>query len=132
MLPFIFINCAAAPFIDDIIDGRKTYETRTRDTLRQFVGRRVLLAETGNGRPVVRCSAVITCAVPVDDRATWRKMRRSTRVPSGSRYDWQPGTRRKWLYGLSGVVACWPFVAPEGVRHGRVWMEYNNDGGALQ
>jgi len=130
MLPIIFINCAAAPFIDDIIYGHKTYETRTRDTLRQFVGRRALLAETGNGRPVVRCSAVITCAVPVDDRTTWRKMRRSTRVPSGSLYDWQPGTRRKWLYGLSGVIACWPFVAPEGVRHGRVWMEYIEKEGA--
>ena len=37
MLPIIFINCAAAPFIDDIIDGRKTYETRTRDTLRYML-----------------------------------------------------------------------------------------------
>ena len=125
MLPIIFINCTAAPFIDYIIDGRKTYETRSHDTLRQFVGRRVLLAETGRGRPVVRCSAVITCAVPVDDRTTWDTMRCSTCVPSRSRYDWQPATRRKWLYGLSGVVACWPFTAPEGVRHGRVSMEYN-------
>ena len=127
MLPIVFINCAAAPFIDDIIDGRKTYETRTRDTLRQFVGRRVLLAETGNGRPVVRCSAVITCAGPVADRATWQKMRCCTCVPSGSRYDWQPGTHRKWLYGLSSVVPCFPFIPHEDVRHGRVWMEYNNN-----
>lgn len=125
MVPVVFINCSSAPFIDDIINGRKTYETRTRDTLRALVGRRVLLAETGhNGRPVVRCSAVITCSAQIDDRETWRKLRRFTRVPSGSRYDWKPGTRRKFVYGLSGVVPCWPFIPPEGVRHGRVWMEY--------
>lgn len=126
MTPVVFINCQEQPFLDDIMSWRKTYETRSRNTLGALVGQRVLLAETGHGRPVVRCSAIIRCAVPVSDRKTWNAMRKATRVPRGSKYDWKPGTRRKWLYMLDNVAYCIPFHPEEGVRHGRTWMEYDN------
>ena len=127
MIPVVFINCRSVPYLDMIIDGQKTIETRTRDTLRNMVGRRVLLAETGNGKPVVRCSAVIRSARPIYDRKIWNSLRRKHRVPEGGQHDWKPETKVKYCYDIVGVVACWPFTPPEDVRHGRVWMEYNNE-----
>jgi len=126
MFPVVFINCRRYPFVDWIIDRRKLDETRTRDMLGALVGRRVLLAETGRDRPVVRCSAVIRSVTVVRSRDDWDRLRSRHRVPAGSAYDWTPDTKVKYLYTLSGVVACHPFTPPEGVRHGRVWMEYNN------
>lgn len=124
MIPVVFINCRLFPFIAWILAGRKLYETRTRNTLRALVGQRVFLAETGRGgRPVIRASAVITEAFPVDNRKSWNKLRRHTMVMKGSVYDWNDSTRRKWLYKLDDVQPVNPFVPPEGVRHGRVWME---------
>lgn len=129
MIPIVYINCSAAPFISDIIGGKKVYETRSRDTLRVFIGRRVLLAETGkHGRPVVRCSAVIDNAITCD-RGAFQRLRHLHRVPRGSAYDWKPETKKKVLYRLVDVQPVTPFPAPEGVRHGRVWMEYENNGG---
>ena len=126
MTPIIFINSKNTPFVDQILSGRKRYETRTRNTLRQFIGHRVLLAETGNGRPVVRCTAVITEVIEVISQWEWiHTYRKHTGIRSGSRYDWQPDTKVKYLYRLAGVVACHPFTPPEDIRHGRVWMEYN-------
>lgn len=124
MTPVLFINCSRVPFLDLIMSRRKTFETRTRDTLRALVGQRVYLAETGNGRPTVRCSAVIRPPVVVCDRHTWDVMRKSTCVGVGSPYDWKPDTKAKYLYPISAVVPCDPFTPPDGTRHGRVWMEY--------
>jgi len=129
MTPVIFINCKDHPYVDEIIAGAKTYETRTRNTLRSLLtwslGERVLIAETGHGSPVVRCSAVIDHfgAVYTEDR--WNDLRKVHCVPGGSKYDWTQDTKVKWLYHLSDVQPVAPFV-PEGRRHGRVWMEYDD------
>ena len=68
MIPVLFINCSGEPFVDWIIDGLKQFETRTRNTLKTLLswalGRRILIAETGHGRPLVRCSAVIDHGAP--------------------------------------------------------------------
>lgn len=125
MIPVVFINCTVVPFLAGIISGRKTFETRTRDMLRSLVGRRVYLAETGRGRPVVRCSAVLCPALKITDKKTWSGLRSRTRVPRGSQYDWTQKTTAKYCYNLLDVQPCSPFPVPEGVRHGRVWMEYN-------
>lgn len=127
MIPVVFINCTSAPFLDDIIAGHKTIETRARDTLRQFAGCRVLLAETGNGRPVVRASAVLRSGRPVYSRAVWDSLRLRHMVPVGNRYDWTPDTKVKYCYDLLDVRPCDPFTPPEGVRHGYVWMEYETE-----
>jgi len=120
----VFINCKTAPFIDLMMAGVKLDETRTRNTLRAVVGRRVFLAETGRrGGPLCRCSAVIGDPVIVRSREDWDRLRSRHCVPEGSRYDWTPDTKVKYLYPVYDVVPCWPFVPPEGVRHGYVWME---------
>lgn len=124
MIPVIFINCKEYPFMDDIISGRKWYETRTSDTLGRFVGQRVLFAETGNGRPVIRCSAFIRSAIEVTTPWRWEQYFRGLAcIPKGSKYDWQPDTTVKYCYYITDVEPVRPMHVPEGKRHGRVWME---------
>lgn len=128
MTPVIFINCSREPFIDWIISGGKQYETRTRNSLKSLMSwavcERILLAETGNGAPLVRCSAVIDCVIAVHSREEWEKYRQETVIPVNSQYDWKPGTKVKHLYHLSDVQEVTPFRLESGRRHGRVWMEY--------
>ena len=130
MIPVIFINCKDEPFVDAIIDGRKVYETRNRNSLRSLLfwalGQRILIAETGHGDPVVKCSAVIDKYGAVHDQHTWDYMREHRHaVPFGSKYDWKPNTKVKWLYHLKDVQPVVPFRLPSSCRrHGRVWAEY--------
>lgn len=126
MIPVIFINCKSAPFIDDIINGRKVFETRSVNSLRSLVGKRVLICQTGKGKSMVRCSARIVNAFPVSSFHEWDMFRYYTRVPVNSPFDWKPNTKTKWLYELSNVITeAVPFHPAAGVRHGRTWMEYN-------
>jgi hypothetical protein len=130
MIPVLFINCSGEPFVEEIMAHLKQYETRTRNTLKSLLswalGERILIAETGHGRPLVRCSAVIDQVVEVRDRKTWEEYLESTWIPLGSKYDWKPDTKVKYLYHLTDVrpVAA-PFRLPQSCRrHGRVWAEY--------
>lgn len=124
MTPIVFINCKKEPFVDDILCHLKEYETRNRNTLGRFLGQKIFLAETGKDRPVVKGSAVIDKIIAVYTRERWEEYLEQTWIPVGSSYDWQPGTKVKWLYSLAEVQTCDPFVPPEGRRYGRVWMEY--------
>lgn len=125
MTPVIFINCKVEPYIDDIMCHLKEYETRNRNTLGRFLGERVLLAETGSGAPLVRCSSVIDQIISVHTREAWEEYLGQTWVPVGSKHDWQPDTKVKWLYSLSDVRPVEPFRLPSSCRrHGRVWAEY--------
>lgn len=122
--PVVFINCKEQPFLDRIMNGTKVYETRTRNTLGNLLGERVLLAETGHGKPTVRCSARIECIISVHVPEYWERYRKYLGIDSGSRYDWHPDTRIKWLYRLTDVRQVEPFTPDLGRRHGRVWAEY--------
>ena len=125
MVPIVFINCSSAPYISDILNGLKLYETRSSNTLRAVIGQRVMLAETGHGAPIVRASAVICAPFIVYDSLTWDNYRGETCVPVGSKHDWNDDTKHKYLYRLKDVKPCGPFTVPAGgVRHGRVWTEY--------
>ena len=132
MTPVIFINCSREPFVNWIMDGLKQYETRTRNTLKSLLtwalGERVLIAETGHGAPVVRCSAVIDRYVAVYTREQWEEYLQYTWVPVGSEYDWKPDTKVKYLYHLTDVKPVDPFELPKSCRrHGRVWAEYREE-----
>ena len=121
----IFINCRKEPFVDDIMCYLKEYETRNRDTLHRFLGKRVLLAETGKGRPLVKCFATIDEIIEVYTREAWEEYLELTWVPIGSSYDWQPGQKKKVLYHMSDVKPVQhPFRLPcSARRHGRIWAE---------
>ena len=125
MIPIVFINCSSAPFIDKIMNRSKVYETRSRNTLRNLVGKRVLLAETGKGKPLVRCSVVIRCGFPVESFHEWDMFRDYTQVSPSSPFEWSETTKRKWLYELTDIRPVSPFVPADGIRHGRTWMEYH-------
>ena len=88
MIPVIFINCSDQPYVDAIMNGTKTYETRTRNTLKALLcwalGERVLIAETGKGAPVVRCSAVIDHFGSVYTEERWDSLRKVHCVPKDS------------------------------------------------
>lgn len=140
MTPVIFINCTVEPYVDDIMGKLKLYETRTRNTLGRFIGERVLFAETGRGRPLVKCSAVIDQVISVHTREAWEEYLQYTWIPVGSAHDWQPDTKVKWLYHLTDVKPVVPFrLGPDCRRHGRVWAElpdlynvdYQNTGGGV-
>lgn len=126
----LFVNCSRHPFIELMIGGLKLYETRTRHTLKSLLswadGERILLAETGRGDPLVRCSAVIDQVIAVHTQEEWEDYLQFTWIPVGSEYDWKPTTKVKYLYHLSDVLPlARPFRLPHGCRrHGRVWAEY--------
>ena len=125
MVPVVFINCSRFPFLFWIMSGLKLYETRTRNTLRALVGQRVYLARTGRGRPVVLCSVVIGDPIATRSRSAFAAFRKACCIAYRSQYDWQKSTKVKYLYPLLDVQPVpVPFTPPEGVRHGRVWMEY--------
>lgn len=126
MIPVLFINCSSFPFVDEIIKGNKIFETRSRDSLRFLVGKRVMICQTGTGKSLVRCSARIVNAFPVSSFHEWDMFRDYTIVPALGPYDWKHDTKVKWLYELSNVIIeSVPFHPAPGFRHGRVWMEYN-------
>ena len=128
MTSVIFINCKKEPFVDDIICYLKEYETRNRNTLGRFLGERILIAETGKGAPLVKCSAVIDECIEVYTREQWDEYLELTWVPIGSSYDWQPDTKKKVLYHLSDIRQVTPFRLPYSAkRHGRVWAEYEEE-----
>lgn len=128
MIPAIFINCRRYPFIRKIMDFDKLYETRTRNSMKKlmesYLGERILLVETGNGDPIVRCSAVIDHVIAVYTEEEWKKYSKYT-MTAGTDYDWKPDTKVKWLYHLSDVQPVDPFTLPSSCRrHGYVWAEY--------
>lgn len=132
MTPVLFINCSGIPFVNWIMEGLKQYETRTRNTLKSLLtwalGERILIAETGHGNPVVRCSAVIDQVISVTTREQWEEYLQYTWIPVGSKYDWTPDTKVKWLYHLTDVKPVAPFLLPNSCRrHGRVWAEYREE-----
>lgn len=129
MAKAVYINCNGIPFVDLIMMFQKPVETRNRNTLRTLTGERVYIAETRNGRkPLVRCSLVFGEPAIAETRAAWETVRNAACIPAGHpRYDWNGTTRRKVIYPISDVHACDPFILPEGVRHGRVWMEFNDE-----
>lgn len=129
MTPVLFINCTTEPFVDDIMCRLKEYETRSRNSLKSLLswalGKRILIAETGYGAPLIKCSAVIDHYIAVHTREQWEEYLDLTWIPMGSKYDWQDNTKVKYLYHLSDVRPVKPFRLPFSCRrHGRVWAEY--------
>ena len=128
MIPVVFINCSRFPFLFWIMAGMKLYETRTRNTLRALVGQQVYLAMTGKGKPVVMCSVIIGDPIVTKSRSAFAAFRKACCISYRSQFDWKHGTKAKYLYPLLDVQPVLdPFTPPEGVRHGRVWMEYYPD-----
>lgn len=127
----LFINCNLFPFIDWIISGLKLYETRNRNTLKNIIGKKVYIAETGKRKkPVVRCMVTIDSVLRIDDKRTYNSFRKETRIKRNCLYDWNRNTRHKYLYKLSNVKPVNPFFLPDNaVYHGRIYATVNDTEG---
>lgn len=123
-MTMIFINCSIFPFLWAIMTGKKLYETRTRNTLKNYIGKRIMLCQTGKGKKLVMCFATIESVLCITDPVTWKRYRKQCYIKKGSTYDYVPGTK-KYLYKLTNIEIIKPFVPKEGKRHGRIGMDYN-------
>lgn len=121
----LFVNCSLFPFIEWILSGLKTYETRNRNTLKSLINKKVYLAATGKGkRPIVYGYCIITDVIKVTNKRTYNRYRKQTKIEKASRFDWQSDTKQKYLYKLENVSRCSPFPLPDNVkRHGRIYCE---------
>ena len=125
MIPVVYINCKLFPFVAWILAGKKIYETRNRNTLKNLIGKRVYIAMTGKGKAVILCMATIESCIVVDNKKQYNAMRKYTRIVKGSVFDWQQGTKKKYLYRLVNVVPVPAFPVPaDCVKHGRTWAEF--------
>lgn len=101
----ININSKSVPYADLIIDGRKLYETRNKDTLRPYVGRRVAIVRTGKGK--AQAIGMVTIGEPIMvTQEQFNQMRVLHLVPEGDKFDIQPG----------GVKYLYPIAAPERIE----------------
>ena len=89
----------AVPYANYIVAGLKTLETRTRNTLGRFVGRRVFIIRTmANREPMVIGSVRIVSAC--FRSADWLdEHRNETMIPDGDQFDCHG--KGKWVYGLA-------------------------------
>ena len=124
---YVFVNSKTAPYTELILAQLKSIETRTRNTLKSLIGKRVGIIETGKGAARIVGYVTITKAefCPAEKLEEYRD---KTRIPYGDKYNkcgthaGQPG---KWFYYLEEPERCTPFVIPSNaVRHGRVYVEF--------
>ena len=117
----IFVNENEYPYAQEIGQGLKTIETRSRNMLSALVGERVAIIATGSNRyPLILGYVDIVRA----SRESWVFLdhnRSKTRIPKGSKYD----TESRWCYFLENATPCRPYPLPlSAVRHGRSWCEF--------
>ena len=92
---------AGLRFADMIVDGHKTLESRNSDTLRPYVGKRVAIVRTGEGK--AKAIGEVTIGEPkVVNQKQFRAMEDEHRVPKGSRFD--INTPTKHLYPMHDPV----------------------------
>jgi len=101
----ININCRHQDFIQQILDKRKTIETRNTPTLRRFMGQRIGLVKTGCGKASLCGFATITREIHYKTEAEFRSDEGKHLVTKGSKYDF---VNEKYGYVLSDVVAIDP------------------------
>ena len=116
---------AGIDYADEILSGKKTFETRNTDSLRPYVGQRVGIARTGAGEAKALGSAEIGEPIVVDE-ATFRTMQDQHLVPPGTDFDIKPGGT-KYLYPVSNPER---FDTPKDVGKGIVARKILGGGAA--
>lgn len=107
MTSIIYVHqTRAIPYAEAIALGLKPIETRTRDTLRRFVGQRVLIARTMSGRPTEIIGSVVIESGTYYSASELDSMRDQTLIPPGSKFDCHG--RGKWGYTLTHAVTMDP------------------------
>jgi hypothetical protein len=92
---------AGRSYADLIVDGHKTLESRNGDSLRPYVGKRVSIVRTGEGK--AKAIGEVTIGEPmVVNSKQFRELEHKHLVPKGSAYD--ISTPTKHLYPLHDPV----------------------------
>jgi hypothetical protein len=119
---------AGLRFADMIVDGHKTLESRNSDTLRPYVGKRVAIVRTGEGK--AKAIGEVTVGEPkVVNQKQFRAMEDEHKVPKGSRFD--INTPTKHLYPMHDPVR---YEEERDVGHGIVSRQviHKATGGAVR
>ena len=87
-------------YADLIVSGQKKYESRDKDSLRPYVGKRVGIVETGSGPAKLVGYATVGEPIEVGE-AEFDDSRDQHLVPEGSKFDIKPG-QSKFLYEMIG------------------------------
>ena len=88
-------------YADMIVDGQKTLESRNSDTLRPYVGKRVAIVRTGEGK--AKAIGEVTIGEPmVVNKQKFRALEDKHHVPEGSAFD--INTPTKHLYPMHDPV----------------------------
>ena len=88
-------------YADMIVDGHKTLESRNSDTLRPYVGKRVAIVRTGEGK--AKAIGEVTIGEPmVVNKQKFRTLEDKHHVPEGSAFD--INTPTKHLYPMHDPV----------------------------
>jgi predicted transcriptional regulator len=90
-------------YADKIVDGKKTLETRTSDSLRPYVGKRVAIVRTGDGPAKAIGAVTIGEPIKVTTQKQFDQYRDQTLIPKDSKFDIAPG-QTKYLYPLENPV----------------------------
>jgi len=85
-------------YSDLIIDGKKKYETRNTNSLKPYIGKRVSIVRTGQGKAVAIGSVEIGNPIEVDED-DFRKYEKDHLVSAGSKFDIVSGGT-KFLYPM--------------------------------
>lgn len=119
---------AGLRYADLIVDGHKTLESRNSDTLRPYVGKRVAIVRTGEGK--AKAIGEVTIGEPkVVNQRQFRAMEDEHKVPKGSRFD--INTPTKHLYPMHDPVR---YEEERDVGHGIVSRQviHKARGGTVQ
>lgn len=120
----IFVNeNGGVPYAQAIVQGYKNIETRSRNTLKNLVGKRVAIIRTKrNKKPTIVGYARIREATFHTPEAL-DYLRDLTCIPVGSKYDCHG--KGKWCYIMTEAEQCEPYELPsDAIRHGRSYAEF--------
>ena len=94
------------PYATAIVKGQKPIETRTRDMLKRFVGKRVFIIATYGGKKpamVIGCADILSKEFRTAEELD--TMRDQTLIPRGDKYDCTG--KGKWCYRINAEpVVC--------------------------
>jgi stage V sporulation protein SpoVS len=103
-----------------IVDGEKTLESRETHSLKPYVGKRVAIVRTGEGK--AKAIGEVTVGEPiVADEAEFRKRHKEHLVPVGSQFDIKKG-QTKHLYPMLNPVR---YEKEKDVGHGILARKVN-------
>ena len=91
------------PFADLIVDGLKTIETRESKSLHPYVGKRVAIVRTGQGKACAIGEVTITGYIWTNNKVVFNRFLSKHFVPKGSAFYIKEG-KGKYLYCLKDAV----------------------------